>query len=44
MRPSRIVVGEVRQEESLDLLIAFNSGTKDRHMVSSSKQHWGMSR
>ncbi|MEO6998323.1 MAG: ATPase, T2SS/T4P/T4SS family, partial [Terracoccus sp.] len=26
MRPSRIIVGEVRQEESLDLLIAFNSG------------------
>ena len=26
MRPGRIVVGEVRQEESLDLLIALNSG------------------
>ena len=26
MRPSRLVVGEVRQEESLDLLIALNSG------------------
>ena len=26
MRPSRIVVGEVRQEECLDLLIALNSG------------------
>ncbi|MBW8171689.1 Flp pilus assembly complex ATPase component TadA [Ornithinimicrobium sp. Arc0846-15] len=26
MRPSRIVVGEVRQSESLDLLIALNSG------------------
>ncbi len=26
MRPSRIVVGEVRQAESLDLLIALNSG------------------
>src|SRR3954466_16429918 len=26
MRPSRIVVGEVRQEESLDMLIALNSG------------------
>ncbi|SDQ08522.1 CpaF family protein [Quadrisphaera sp. DSM 44207] len=26
MRPDRIVVGEVRQEESLDLLIALNSG------------------
>lgn len=26
MRPSRILVGEVRQEESLDLLIALNSG------------------
>ncbi|MGH8970234.1 MAG: CpaF family protein [Actinomycetes bacterium] len=26
MRPSRIVVGEVRQEESLDLLLALNSG------------------
>jgi len=26
MRPNRIVVGEVRQEECLDLLIAFNSG------------------
>ena len=27
MRPSRIIVGEVRQEESLDLLIALNSGS-----------------
>ena len=26
MRPSRIIVGEVRQEESLDLLISLNSG------------------
>lgn len=26
MRPSRLVVGEVRQAESLDLLIALNSG------------------
>ncbi|HET7397785.1 MAG TPA: ATPase, T2SS/T4P/T4SS family, partial [Intrasporangium sp.] len=26
MRPARIIVGEVRQEESLDLLIALNSG------------------
>ena len=26
MRPSQIIVGEVRQEESLDLLIALNSG------------------
>ncbi len=26
MRPDRVVVGEVRQEESLDLLIALNSG------------------
>jgi pilus assembly protein CpaF len=26
MRPNRIIVGEVRQEESLDLLIALNSG------------------
>ncbi|BDZ58820.1 pilus assembly protein CpaF [Barrientosiimonas humi] len=26
MRPSRVIVGEVRQEESLDLLIALNSG------------------
>src|SRR6476646_5825328 len=26
MRPSRLIVGEVRQEESLDLLIALNSG------------------
>ncbi len=29
MRPSRIVVGEVRQEECLDLLIALNSGLRD---------------
>lgn len=26
MRPERVLVGEVRQEESLDLLIALNSG------------------
>jgi pilus assembly protein CpaF len=26
MRPSRLIVGEVRQEESLDMLIALNSG------------------
>jgi pilus assembly protein CpaF len=26
MRPSRLIVGEVRQEECLDLLIALNSG------------------
>ena len=26
MRPSRLIVGEVRQAESLDLLIALNSG------------------
>src|SRR5439155_13064647 len=26
MRPSRMIVGEVRQEECLDLLIALNSG------------------
>ena len=26
MRPSRIVVGEVRAEEALDLLLAFNAG------------------
>lgn len=26
MRPDRLIVGEVRQEESLDLLIALNSG------------------
>jgi len=26
MRPSRVIVGEVRQEECLDLLIALNSG------------------
>jgi pilus assembly protein CpaF len=26
MRPSRLIVGEVRQAESLDLLLALNSG------------------
>ena len=26
MRPDRLILGEVRQEECLDLLIAFNSG------------------
>ena len=30
MRPSRIIVGEVRQEESLDLLIALTSGMRER--------------
>jgi pilus assembly protein CpaF len=30
MRPSRIVVGEVRQEECLDLLIGLNSGLPGR--------------
>ena len=30
MRPSRIIVGEVRQEESLDLLIALNCGEAQR--------------
>ncbi len=29
MRPSRIIVGEVRQEKALDLLIALNSGLSD---------------
>jgi pilus assembly protein CpaF len=29
MRPSRMIVGEVRQQEALDLLIALNSGTPD---------------
>jgi pilus assembly protein CpaF len=29
MRPSRIIVDEVRQAESLDLLIALNSGYRD---------------
>lgn len=29
MRPSRIIVGEVRQAESLDLLIALNSGLRE---------------
>ena len=32
MRPSRIIVGEVRQEESLDLLIALNSGLASMHI------------
>nr|WP_280139616.1 ATPase, T2SS/T4P/T4SS family [Nocardioides lianchengensis] len=30
MRPSRIVVGEVRAEECLDLLLALNSGLPGR--------------
>ncbi len=30
MRPSRIIVGEVRQEESLDLLMALNFGPSQR--------------
>jgi pilus assembly protein CpaF len=29
MRPSRIVVGEVRSAECLDLLLALNSGLPD---------------
>jgi Flp pilus assembly CpaF family ATPase len=36
MRPSRIIVGEVRQEESLDLLIALNSGIASNAQT----QHW----
>ncbi len=36
MRPSRIIVGEVRQEEALDLLIALNSGLRDRCAISRS--------
>jgi hypothetical protein len=32
MRPERIIVGEVRQEECLDLLIALNSGVLVMHM------------
>jgi Flp pilus assembly CpaF family ATPase len=30
MRPRRIVVGEVRRQECLDLLIALNSGRRGR--------------
>ena len=30
MRPARLIVGEVRQAESLDLLIALNSGLPAR--------------
>jgi pilus assembly protein CpaF len=30
MRPSRIIVGEVRQEESLDLLLALTSGMREK--------------
>lgn len=41
MRPSRIIVGEVRQAESLDLLIALNSGlpelTKERFSLDRSR-------
>ncbi|MFI5075231.1 MAG: CpaF family protein, partial [Actinomycetales bacterium] len=33
MRPSRIIVGEVRQAESLDLLIALNSGVPNNVMT-----------
>lgn len=29
MRPTRIIVGEVREAESLDLLVALNSGLPD---------------
>ncbi len=35
MRPSRIIVGEVRQAESLDLLIALNSGLPDNAVTHS---------
>ena len=53
MRPSRIVVGEVRQAESLDLLLALNSGLpgmasihansarSDREDVHPSAARWG---
>ena len=34
MRPSRIIVGEVRQEECLDLLIALNSGLRGLRTLS----------
>ena len=36
MRPSRIIVGEVRQEECLDLLIALNSGLRGLRAASNS--------
>jgi len=36
MRPSRIIVGEVRQEEALDLLIALNSGLTDQCAITAS--------
>lgn len=37
MRPSRLIVGEVRQEECLDLLIALNSACV-RHVLCPSPQ------
>ncbi|HTE72358.1 MAG TPA: ATPase, T2SS/T4P/T4SS family, partial [Actinomycetes bacterium] len=43
MRPSRIIVGEVRQEESLDLLIALHSGVV-RNLGDSSATSGGLAR
>lgn len=40
MRPSRIIVGEVRQEESLDLLIALNSGLTEIVNRPCNEGHW----
>ncbi|MGW5239927.1 CpaF family protein [Monashia sp. NPDC004114] len=44
MRPSRIIVGEVRQEESLDLLIALNSGMPDGARYGTRSPPRGLSR
>lgn len=39
MRPNRLVVGEVRQEEALDLLIALNSGMPGMCSVHANSAH-----
>ena len=44
MRPSRLVVGEVRQEECLDLLVAMNAGMPAMCSIHASSAHQAISK